>query len=121
MDKLTVKQAKFVKGVVEGKTKQRAGIDAGYSGSPATVSVTVSEVLKNPKVQEAIQDEMARQGITLEKIIRPITRALDDKSVEVQLKGHDRAMRIITPKNDPAQPSIHFHNHQAKQKERYGL
>lgn len=120
---LTVKQTKLVKGIAEGKTKRQAGIDAGYSGTPETVSVSVNEALKNPNVQEALQDEMARQGITLEKIIAPVKQALEATTIvkttdgeietkypdiDTRLKGHDRAVRLLNNTKKPEGNTFNF-------------
>lgn len=114
--RLTVKEAKLVKGIAQGKKKQQAGIDAGYSGKPSTVSVTVSDVLKKPKVQEALQKELEKQGIGIEQVVAPVVKALtatqvirhkdgtleatNEDDIELQLKGHDRAMKILQPTKD---------------------
>lgn len=119
--KVTVKQARFVKGIAEGKKKRDAARDAGYSGSPETLSVTASEVLKKPNVQEALQAELEKQGITLEKIVRPITNALNSDSVETQLKGHDRAMRIVAPRLDTPTFNFNFGTVVNGDREKYGI
>lgn len=115
--KLTVKEAKLVKGIAEGKKKRQAGFDAGYTGKPETVSVDVSKTLKKPNVQEALQVELARQGITLEQVVAPVTRALTDDSIETQLKGHDRAMKILGA-NQPREAPININFNQVVQKDK---
>lgn len=115
-DQITIKQAKLVKGIAEGKTKQQAALDAYDTTDPMTASAIASETLKNPKVQEALQHELARQGITIEKVVAPVVSALnatikvktnegdviDTKlpDLEMQLKGHDRAIKILVDKDD---------------------
>ena len=96
--KLTVKEAKLVKGIVAGKTKQKAGIDAGYSGKPETVSVTVSDVLKKTKVQDALQAALEKAGITPDIIVAPVAEALTHEDLDMRLKGHDRATKIVQPR-----------------------
>lgn len=49
---LNERQLKFAERYVETGKKQQSAIDAGYA--PAGAHVTASELLKNPKVQEAI-------------------------------------------------------------------
>lgn len=93
---LTVKQTKFIKGVAQGKTKRQSAIDAGYKGTPETISVVASETLRKPNVQEALQKEMVRQGITIEKIIKPIKDGLDAEKVHIVGSG-DQAKAEITP------------------------
>lgn len=106
--KLTIKEAKLVKGVAEGKTQTQAAIDAGYSKKTATV--IASENLRKPNVQEALHMELQRQGITLEKAIEPITKGLKAKRVvqiegdffetevddlDMQIKASDRALKLM--------------------------
>lgn len=91
--KLTVKEAKLVKGIAEGKTKVQSAKDAGYS--PRSAAEIASETLKKPNVQEALQEELAKQGITIDKIMRPVTNALNSDSIDLQLKGHDRALKVL--------------------------
>ncbi|HJP81433.1 MAG TPA: hypothetical protein VJ841_03515 [Candidatus Saccharimonadales bacterium] len=108
---LTIREARLIRGVVAGKTKRQAARDAGYTGSNETVSVTASRVLSKANVQEALAKAMDHHGITIEKIIAPVAKALDAKvtynldgiqvktdqdDLEMQLKGHDRAMKILT-------------------------
>ena len=91
---LTVKEAKLVKGIAEGKKKYKAAVDAGYS--PNSAGVIASETLRKPNIQEALQAELARQGITLEKIIKPIKDGLEAEKVHIVGNG-DQAMAEITP------------------------
>lgn len=58
---LNERQLKFAERYVETGKKQQSAIDAGYAEAGA--HVTASELLKNPKVQEAIQElREARQA-----------------------------------------------------------
>lgn len=117
--KLTVKQAKLVKGVVQGKTKRQSAKDAGYSGSPETLSVTASEVLKNPNVQEYLVEQLMKMDLAGPDLVAPVAKALKAKKIifhgkdsneafaeevediELQLKGHDRAMKLLNVYNKP--------------------
>lgn len=93
--KLTPKQALLVRGIAEGKTKQEAGIDAGYGSNPESTSAIVSETLKIPKVQEAIEQAMVKLNLTPERALKPIDEALDHEDLEMRLKGSDRALKIM--------------------------
>jgi phage terminase small subunit len=120
--KLTVKQAKFVKGVAEGKTKTQAAVDAGYGNNPDSARAIANEALHNPSVLNALHMELERQGITLEKIIKPVTNALDSDSIELQLKGHDRVMKIVAPRSEGGTSvNINFNQVAFKDKEEFGL
>lgn len=95
MAKTTVKQAKFIKGVVEGKTKRQAAKDAGYSGSPETLSVTASEVLKKPNVQAALHEEMARQGISIDAVVKPVADGLKAKKEITNTPDHTTRLAAV--------------------------
>jgi hypothetical protein len=119
---LTPAQAKLVKGIAQGKKKVQAGIDAGYGSNPNSTGAIVNETLRIPKVQEALQAELYRQGITLEQVIAPITRALSDDSIELQLKGHDRAINILHGQSkDAGNTTYNFNNVQVTHKDKYDL
>lgn len=92
---LTTKQAKLVKGIADGHKKQKAGQLAGYGTTPGSTSAIVSETLKNPKVQEAIDKAMVKLNITPERALKPIDDALNDDDLEMRLKGSDRALKIM--------------------------
>ena len=119
--RLTVKEAKLVKGVAQGKTKRQAAIDAGCTGTPETISVSASEVLRKPNVQEALQEELKRQGISIEQVVAPVTRALTDDSIELQLKGHDRAMKILGANHNTPNVNINFNQVANDQRDVYDL
>lgn len=84
--KLTPKQSKFVKAVSEGQPAYKAAM-AAYNAKNLNVANAIAvENLQKPTIQQAVEDEMTRQGITLEAIIRPVAKALSAKRV-VQLEG----------------------------------
>lgn len=110
--KLTPKQAKFVKGVAQGKPGTIAALEAYDTDNYNTASTIAVENMQKPSVKEAIDKEMEKQGLTLEKIIAPVTKALDSTikvktqdgeiidtgqaDLEMQLKGHDRAVKLMS-------------------------
>ena len=94
---LTVKEAKLVKAKVQGKTHKEAYAEAGYATTTDNgVAVNTNKILNKPHVQEALQAEMAKQGITLEAIIKPIKDGLEAEKVHIVGNG-DQAMAEITP------------------------
>jgi len=114
---LTNKEAKLIKGIAQGKTKQQAAIDAGYGSSPESAASIGNRTLKKVNVQEALQAELIKQGNDIETIVAPVTKALRAKKIEIhgkgedafaeevedielQLKGHDRALRLLGIKNE---------------------
>lgn len=75
--KLTLKEAKLVKATIEGKNQTEAGLEADPNRKPETARVWANEALQKPTVQQAIQDAMAKMGISPERIVKPISDALD--------------------------------------------
>ena len=135
---LTVKEAKLVKGVAQGKPKYIAATEAGYS--PKSAGMIASETLRKPNVQEALQKELHKQGITLEQAIAPISKALKATKVQIhgngeeafaevvedidlQLKGSDRALKImgISNKGEGNTVNINFNQHIQEQRAKYNL
>lgn len=93
---LTLKQAKFVKAKAEGKTNRRAAQDA-TGASESVAAVQANRMLKNVNVQEALQAEFVKQGITLEAIVRPIADGLTATKMVVMGKDSDDSFVDITP------------------------
>lgn len=91
---LTIKEAKLVKGIVAGKTKRQAAIDAGYS--PNTASEIAYETLNKPQLQALLHKELEKQGITLETVVKPVADGLKAEKVSIVGNG-DSAMAEITP------------------------
>lgn len=136
---LTVKQAKFVKAKAQGLTGVAAVQEAYGLTDYKTAAVIASQNLNKLSIQEAVQAEMAKQGITLEAIIRPVKEALEAEKVSIVGNG-EQAMAEVTPdhsvrlkavsiasqfmginKNNDASPSIHFHGYVGEQKASYDL
>ena len=136
---LTPKEIKLVKGIAEGKTKQRAAMDAYDVAKPETASSMASEALKKPNVAEALAAAFEKHGITIDAAIAPVGKALkatkvvfhgdedgqkfaevvDD--VELQLKGHDRAMRLMGIGQQTGDVTINFINQSSDQRKVYDL
>jgi len=115
--KLTVKEAKLVKGVAAGKPKYIAAIEAGYS--PKSAPQIADETLKKPNVQNALQLALEKAGITPELIMAPVVDALRHEELETRLKGHDRAVKIVQPKQADGPTINNFGTIVAEMKDRY--
>lgn len=117
MSKLTEKEKKLVKAyVANGGNGTKAVFNAYKSTSPKSASAIASRKLKSPKIQNAIEKELKRQGITLGSAIAPIAKGLKAKKrgldgrlitdenkepiddIEVQLRASDRALKLLLPK-----------------------
>jgi len=74
----TVKQARFVEGLAEGKSARRAALQAGYSASSADHATT--EIL--PVVERAF-GEVIRSAIPVERLVQRLDEGLDAVEVKV--------------------------------------
>lgn len=112
---LTPKEILFIKGLAQGKTKRHAAFDAYDAKTLETAGAIASETLRKPHVQAAYRAELEKQGITIESVVAPVAKALkakktyyidgkkietDDDDLEMQLKGHDRVMKILDVNKD---------------------
>lgn len=124
--KLTMKQTKFVKEVAKGKTGEAAALSAYNTDDPNTARSIASENLTKPNIREAIEKEMERQGITIESAIKPVAMALNANimgktlagnivdsgvpDVDMRLKGHDRAMKLMGAHKEEKPTNMFFSN-----------
>lgn len=83
MRKPTVRQRKFVNGVIAGKTYSTAAIDAGFKQSEYG-----SVLMKNEVVQKLLVQKMEQAGITDELLARKIMDGLEAKTLP---RGKDGA------------------------------
>jgi phage terminase small subunit len=136
---LTTKQRNFIKEKASGKTGVAAA-QAAYGVDYNSARSIASQNLSKLNIQEAVQAEMAKQGITLEAIIAPVKDALSAEKVAIVGNG-DQAMAEVTAdhsvrlkavsiasqfmginkQSEKTPMSVHFHNHQEKETSEYGL
>lgn len=96
--KLTPKQAKFVRGIAEGKTQTKAALDAyDIEGKdPERIASALAvENLGKPSIQQAVELARVKLNITPERALKPIDDALNADDIETRLKGSDRALKIM--------------------------
>ena len=74
---MTAKQRKYLKGVVEGKTKKQAALDAGYAESTAITASQNIEPFGGLKSQIDIAFE--EKGLSLGDLIDSLKEGLDAK------------------------------------------
>lgn len=135
---LTPKEIKLVKGIAEGKKKRTAATEAGYTGSPETISVTASQTLKKPNVQEALAEAFAAHGITIDAATKPIADGLKAEKVHIvgngeqamadvvpdhatRLKAAGMAFNLMGVGKQTADVTINFIGHTREQQEIYDL
>lgn len=85
---LTIKQAKFVKAKLEGKSGTQAALEA-YDTTPKVARTIAAENMAKPNIREILQAEFAKQGITLEAIVKPIADGLKADKVVIVGKDED--------------------------------
>lgn len=95
-NKLTIKEAKLVKGIVEGKTKRQAAIEAYNTKSPETASVVASNVLKKVNVQEALQEALEKAGLTPSKVVDVVKEGMEAQRLVIVGNGEE-AMADLQP------------------------
>lgn len=77
---LSVREARVVKGFLDGMTATDAMIAAGYSRS--TSISRPHSVLEKSRVKEALREAMERQGLTTEQLAKTLHRGLNAKRVQ---------------------------------------
>ena len=66
-ERLSVKELKFVAGIIKGLSQTEACINAGYSKNGASTQAT--KLMRKPSVQGEIEKQVSGQGWTPEKVI----------------------------------------------------
>lgn len=97
-EKLTKKEEAFVKNfAANGGKVTKAALKAYDTDNYHRAAAIGSRNLKKPKIQEALEKELERQNITLPRALKPIANALKSPDIETQLKGSDRALKLLLP------------------------
>lgn len=119
--KLTMKQAKFVKGIAEGKTQVQSALDSYDTTSYTVANAIAVENLQKPSVKEALELSMVKLNITPDRILKPIDDALNDDDIRTRLMGTDRALKVMAFGQRGSDPSTinNFGQMVVTQKERY--
>ena len=107
-NKLTKKQKEFTKSLAKNGNGTKAALKAYNTVSSKNAASIASRNLQKPKIQTSLEEEMAKQGITLSKALKPISKGLkatrrneNGKKVDdldTQLKASDRALKLLLPK-----------------------
>lgn len=119
---LTSKQAKFVKGIAEGKPNYVAALEAYDTDQPEVANAIAVENLQKPSIQEAIELARVKLNITPERVLKPIDDALNDDDVKTRLMGTDRALKLMgLGKKDSGNTTYNFNNVQVTHKDKYDL
>lgn len=97
---ITPKQQKFVAEYVKNGGNATAAAKVAYpEQKEAAVAHQGWENLQKPQLAAAIRKEFAKQGVTLDKAIRPIVKGLEAKDkdgnddLQKQMMAHDRWLK----------------------------
>lgn len=100
---LTPKQEAFVAEYVRnGGNALQAAKKAYPNQTDGSAQQQGWENLRKPELAKAIRDEFNRQGVTLEKALRPIVKGLEAKTkdgaddLDKQMRAHDRWLKAST-------------------------
>lgn len=122
MGQITKKEEKFIAEYIRNEGNGTDAALAAYdTDSRADAASIASRVLKKPQVAEALREELARQGVTIEQIIAPVANALSATNPDgtddyrTQLAAHDRAVKILgmTDSQEKTSPAINFNINKA--------
>lgn len=105
--RLTPKQEAFVAEYVRNGGNASAAAKKAYPNQTEhSAEMQGWQNLKKPELAKAIRDEFNRQGVTLEKALRPITKGLEAKTkdgaddLDKQMRAHDRWLKASTIGDD---------------------
>lgn len=119
---LTAQQQKFLTEYVSnGGNGTKAAKKAYNAKDDNSAAVIAHKTLEKPHIAEALREELAKQGVDLEAVVAPVTKALHATKKDgsddhmVQLAGHDRAMKILVAeeKEQKVQGTINFNINKA--------
>jgi len=66
-DKLSVRELRFVAGIIQGKSQEQAALEAGYA--KASASTQGNRLMQRDRIKGEIEMQVAGQGWTAEKVI----------------------------------------------------
>ena len=115
--RLTPKQEAFVAEYVKnGGNAKQAAIKAYPNQTENSAKVQGWENLTKPNLAKAIREEFTRQGVTLEKALKPIVKGLEAKTKEGeddlarQMMAHDRWLKASTIDKEDAGLQLNIEN-----------
>ena len=104
---LTAKQEAWAAEYIRnGGNAKQAAIKAYPNVTEDSAGVIGWENLNKLKLAQEIKKEFARQGVTLEKALKPVAKGLEAKDrdgkddIDKQLRAHDRFMKAINMGED---------------------
>lgn len=133
---LKPKEAKFIEGIVAGKPKQRAAMEATGLTNPGSAAVEANRMLKNASVQEQLAAAFEKHGLTIDRVIKPVADALQanqtttfhgeiytsnepDHTARLKAAGMAHNLMGLTNNNEGG-GNVHFHLHANTEQGQYG-
>lgn len=114
---LTHKQEVFVAEYVRNGGNASAAAKKAYPNQADEVAAHQGwENLQKPQLAKAIREEFTRQGVTLEKALKPIVKGLEAKTKEGeddlarQMMAHDRWLKASTIDKEDAGLQLNIEN-----------
>lgn len=116
---LTPKQEAFVAEYVRNGGNASAAAKKAYPNQTDEVAAHQGwENLQKPQLAKAIREEFSRQGVTLEKALRPIVKGLEAKTkdgaddLDKQMRAHDRWLKASTIDKEDSGLQLNIENAQ---------
>lgn len=116
LKQLSVKQKKFVAGILKGKSQTQSYKDSYDTNSTyRTAQVEASKLANRPQIREVLEPLLKKHNITLDRALKPISEALDavetkyDKdgnfieqtpNHHVRLQASDRTLKLLGVNNE---------------------
>jgi phage terminase small subunit len=108
---LTTKQRLFVEAYLANPNATEAARRAGYAGSDNVLAVTGNQLLRNPKIQELVEERVTEAGLTADEILNELaeiatgdyTLYRGDKVKSLELLGKYR--KLFTDKSEVSGPN----------------
>lgn len=98
-DGLTIKQTKFVKGVVEGKSGLQAALDAYDTDDQMVAGQIAYENMRKPVIREQVEQALKVQGLELSSILKNLgdlaTRDVQNVSADAKIKANVELLKLI--------------------------
>jgi len=89
---LTVKQEKFVNGVIEGKSYRQAALEAGYSKNTAINAS--QDILAKPCVSKELTERVGQQGINADWVLANLKQDVE-KTADVPNPVRTRSLELL--------------------------
>jgi hypothetical protein len=108
---LKPKDITFIEAKSKGLPDYKAAMAATGTTDMNVASTQAARMLQNVTLREELDRVLADKGITIDRAVQPIQDALNDDDLDMQLKGSDRALKLMGAyqnQNTPQGNTINF-------------